>query len=198
MATTGRRVPGFGGKVMVEVDQLHRLITMAEQAGRAVPANIQESEEILKQKDSIISQAYLEAQRIKGAAEQQATSLTGSAEAEFNSRVNDTEVLRAAEEHAEEMREKARAEANQIIEDAQKRSHRFMGESDIAAAMRREGADQYAREVLFNLESHLADVLGQVRRGIDSLRVDKRGGGQQSQQTPSYAPQDASSHEIRV
>ena len=179
---------------MVEIDQLERLINMAEQADRSVPANIQESDEILKQKDSIISQAYLEAQRIKGAAEQQASSLTRSAETEFNSRVSENEVLKTAEDQAEQMREKARQEANQIIDDAQRRAQRFMGESDIAAAMRREGADQYAREVLFSLESHLADVLGQVRRGIDSLRVDNRG----QTASPSYAPQGSHGQEVHV
>ena len=188
----GTRMPGFRRKVMVEIDQLERLINMAEQADRSVPANIQESDEILKQKDSIISQAYLEAQRIKGAAEQQASSLTRSAETEFNSRVSENEVLKAAEDQTEQMREKARQEANQIIDDAQRRAQRFMGESDIAAAMRREGADQYAREVLFSLESHLADVLGQVRRGIDSLRVDNRG----QTASPSYAPQGSHGQEI--
>ena len=190
----GTRMPGFRRKVMVEIDQLERLINMAEQADRSVPANIQESDEILKQKDSIISQAYLEAQRIKGAAEQQASSLTRSAETEFNSRVSENEVLKAAEDQAEQMREKARQEANQIIDDAQRRAQRFMGESDIAAAMRREGADQYAREVLFSLESHLADVLGQVRRGIDSLRVDNRG----QTASPSYAPQGSHGQEVHV
>ena len=190
----GTRMPGFRRKVMVEIDQLERLIDMAEQADRSVPANMQESDEILKQKDSIISQAYLEAQRIKGAAEQQASSLTKSAETEFNSRVSDNEVLKTAEAQAEQMREKARQEANQIIDDAQRRAQRFMGESDIAAAMRREGADQYAREVLFSLESHLADVLGQVRRGIDSLRVDNRG----QTASPSYAPQGSHGQEVHV
>jgi vacuolar-type H+-ATPase subunit H len=194
MAAMGTRMPGFRRKVMVEIDQLERLIVMAEQADRSVPANIQESDEILKQKDSIISQAYLEAQRIKGAAEQQASSLTRSAETEFNSRVSENEVLKTAEAQAEQMREKARQEANQIIDDAQRRAQRFMGESDIAAAMRREGADQYAREVLFSLESHLADVLGQVRRGIDSLRVDNRG----QTASPSYAPQGSHGQEIHV
>ncbi len=179
---------------MVEVDQLQRLASIAEQAGRAMPANMQESDEIIKQKDSIISQAYLEAQRIRGAAEQQATSLTSSAESEFNARVSETEVLRESHEQAEQMKEKARQEANQIIDDAQRRAQRFMGESDISAAMRREGADQYAREVLFNLESHLADVLGQVRRGIDSLRVDNRGQAANS----NYAPQGSNRNEVHV
>ena len=39
-------------------------------------------------------------------------------------------------------------------------------------ADRREGADIYAREVLFNLEQRVADVLGQVRKGLDVLDPD--------------------------
>ena len=103
-------------------------------------------------------------------------------------------MLRESHEQAEQVKEKARQEANQIIDDAQRRAQRFMGESDIAAAMRREGADQYAREVLFNLESHLADVLGQVRRGIDSLRVDSRA----QAATPNHAPQASNMNEVHV
>ena len=44
------------------------------------------------------------------------------------------------------------------------------------ADIRREGADQYAKETLFDLEERLASQLGQVRRGIDTLglEVDNR------------------------
>ena len=33
----------------------------------------------------------------------------------------------------------------------------------------KDGADQYAREVLFNLEEKLSSQLNQIRLGIDSL-----------------------------
>ena len=48
----------------------------------------------------------------------------------------------------------------------------MIGEADATAADRREGADQYSREVLFSIEERLSQMLGQVRRGIDALGTD--------------------------
>ncbi|MCH7786538.1 MAG: hypothetical protein IIC22_03410 [Chloroflexi bacterium] len=172
LASTGTRVPGFRRKVMVDIDHIERLIAMGNEMQSSVPANLQESDEILKQKDSIINQAYLEAQRIKGTAEQQATSLTSSAKEEHESKVSDSEILKVAEAKGEGVKEEAAIEAHQIIQDAQRRAYRILNEAETATGARREGADQYAREVLFNLESNLADVLGQVRKGLDSLRLE--------------------------
>ena len=36
---------------------------------------------------------------------------------------------------------------------------------------KKEGADNYSKEVLFDLEERLSEILGQVRRGIDSLNI---------------------------
>ena len=180
-------MPGFRRKVMVDIDQIERLIEMGNEMRSSVPANIQESDEILRQKDSIINQAYLEAQRIKGAAEQQAASLTTTAKEEHESKVSDSEVLKAAEAKGEGIKEEAGIEAHQIVQDAQRRAYRILNEAESVTGTRREGADQYAREVLFNLEAHLAEVLGQVRKGLDSLRLET--GGQQISGQPSNGQQ---------
>jgi len=62
--------------------------------------------------------------------------------------------------------------AEEIVQDAQRRAYRIVSEAEDIAASRREGADQYASEVLFNLEEQLSEILGQIRRGIDSLRTE--------------------------
>ena len=54
--------------------------------------------------------------------------------------------------------------------DAQRRAIRMQNESESTATSRREGADQYAREVMFGMEEQLSEILGQIRRGIDTLR----------------------------
>ena len=64
----------------------------------------------------------------------------------------------------------AMGEAEDVVQDAQRRAYRIISESEDVAASRREGADQYAREVLFSLEEQLSEILGQIRRGIDTLR----------------------------
>ncbi len=181
LATNGTRVPGFRGKVMVEVDSL---ISLSETLGR-MPASddSQEASEVIRMKESIINQAYLEAKRIRSVAETEATQLTTQAKVEYEDKVGDSSVLRRAEEMAQQMQEQAGYESQQILQDAQRKAYRIMSEAENAAVARRDGADGYAREVLFNLEEQLADVLGQVRRGIDALNLEVETNKRQIQQS---------------
>ena len=154
---------------MVDIE---RLVALGDQLRSSVPADIQEAREVLRQKESIINQAYLEAQRIKEAASQDAAALTIAAHEEHEARVGETEVVRAADQKARETKEEALQESQQIVQEAQRQAYSIVDEADSSASSRREGADQYAREVLFNLEERLSDLLGQVRRGIDALGVE--------------------------
>ena len=95
--------------------------------------------------------------------------------------VDDSEILKAAELKGQEIREEAAYEAQQILQDSQRKAYRMINESDNAAMSRRDGADHYAREVLFNLEEQMADVLGQVRRGIDALKLEIEASKKQQQ-----------------
>ena len=168
-------MPGFRRKVMVDIEQIEHLIQIGKEAQDAVPVSMQEADEIIRQKDSIINQANLEANRIKGAADEQAALVRSSAQQEHMVKVSQSEIVREAEVKGEGIKGEATSEAHQIIQDAQRRAYQILNEAEDAASVRREGADQYAREVLFNLESQLAEVLGQVRKGIDTLRLDSRG-----------------------
>lgn len=179
MANNGTKVPGFRRKVMVDID---RIMALSAELRSSVPANIREAEEIIKQKDSILSQATLEAQRVRTSAEQEATSVTSAAIEEHQYKVGDSEIVKAAEEKGKEITDEAVLEGQQIVQDAQRRAARIVNESESGSISRRDGADQYAREVLFNLEENLAEVLGQVRRGIDALRLEVEAQQQKQQQ----------------
>ena len=157
---TSNRVPGFRKKVMVD----------GAAVKGSLPADVQEAEEILKQKDSILNQAYLEAQRMKTTVEEQVTEQIEAARQEHLSKVDESEIVRAAEARGQEIRDEAMVEAQEIVQDAQRRAIRMQNESESTAISRREGADQYAREVLFGMEEQLSEILGQIRRGIDTLR----------------------------
>lgn len=178
LASTGTRVPGFRRKVMVDID---RMITLGDELRRSVPADIQEASEVIKMKESIINQSYLEAKRIRGVAEEEAGALTSAAQEEHASKVDDSEILKAAESKGQEIREEAASEAQQILQDAQRKAYRMINEAEGASTSRRDGADQYAREVLFNLEEQMAEVLGQVRRGIDALKLETEASKKQQQ-----------------
>ena len=154
---------------MVDID---RLAGMAGELKNSIPSDIQEAREILKQKESILNQTNLEARRVKDAAEQEAISLRAAAEQEQQTRVDETEIVKGAEAKAEEVNQQSLQEGQQIVQDAQRRSYRIIDEAEAAAATRREGADQYARETLFGLEERLAGLLGQVRKGIDALGLE--------------------------
>ena len=138
-------------RVMVDAD---RLASVGKELRDSIPADIQEATEILKQKDSIVNQAHLEARRVKEAAQQ-----------EQASRINQTEIVKAAETKAEEV-------SQQGLQDAQRKAYRIVDEAEADAAVRRDGADQYAKETLFDLEERLANLLGQVRKGIDILGLE--------------------------
>ena len=76
----------------------------------------------------------------------------------------------------------------QILQDAQRKAYRILDDAEGASVTRRDGADHYAREVLFNLEEQLADILGQVRRGIDALKLEVEASKKQRQQASQMSP----------
>ena len=169
ISSSATRVPGMRKKVMVDVD---RLAAVTEQLSKTIPADILEAKEILKQKESILNHTELEARRIRDEATEEADQVMSAAREEHLSKVNETEILRAASEKAEEMNQGALLEAQQIMQEAQRKAYRLLDEAERVAAERREGANRYARETLFDLEERMSGVLGQVRRGIDTLGVE--------------------------
>lgn len=179
LASTGTRVPGFRGKVMVDVENL---MALGDALGRVnMPDDIREASEVIRMKESILNQAYLEAKRIRSAAEDDASKVTSQANEEYRNRVDESEVLRKAEEMSQEMREQAGYESQQILQTAQRKAYRIISEAENTAMARRDGADSYAREVLFNLEEQLSDVLGQVRRGLDAINLEMEATKRQQQ-----------------
>ena len=168
LVETGIRVPGFRKKVLVDID---RLSVLSDEIRTAVPANIQEAQEVLKQKESIINQTYLEAQRIRDEADREATEVKTVAQEEHHLKVDETEIVKAAEAKGQEIKDEGMMESALILQDTQRRAYEIQAESEAVAENRRDGADAYAREVLCNLEEQLAESLGQIRRGIDALRA---------------------------
>ena len=152
---------------MVDADQFERVVANLR---TAMPADIQEAQEVIRQKDSILNQAYLEAQRVKAQVDDEVAAQMQAAQQEHASKVEDSAIIAAAEGRAEGIIEQAKGEVEELIQEAQRRAYRIVSEAEDIASSRREGADQYASEVLFSLEEQLSETLGQIRRGIDTLR----------------------------
>ena len=147
-------------------------MSVSEELANSIPSDIQEAREIVKQKESIVGQAQLEARRIKEAAEQEADATVAASQQEHLARIDETEIVKGAEAKAEDTSQEAAQEAQHVVQDAQRRVYRVLDESEASAASRREGANQYARETLFDLEERLASLLSQVRKGIDTLGLE--------------------------
>ena len=165
--SSANRVPGLRRKVMVDADQFARVVN---ELRTAMPADIQEAQEIIRQKDSILNQAYLESQRLKTQIEEEVSAQKQASMREHETLVDESAILKEAGARGEEIREEAQGEAEEIVQDAQRRAYRIVTEAEDIASSRREGANQYASEVLFSLEEQLSEILGQIRRGIDTLR----------------------------
>ena len=141
--STSAKLP-MAGRAVVHTEQILELL---DQIRDAIPSNIKEANQILNMRDNIISQAQMEARRIKASAEEEA-----------KARISDSEVLSGAQRKAEE-----------AVLEAQHRAQKMVADADKQTRARREGADQYAKEVLGKLEQELGNLQATVRAGVETL-----------------------------
>ena len=142
-AARSKAVPLTGWAMM----RRRQLLEMVDQMRLAVPRSVQDAEEVLARRELIINQSMVDARRIKNAADN-----------ESYSRLEESELVKAAKRRYDEIIQEAEVQARHLLERVQQEIQN-----------RRSGADQYARDVLSNLEQELASTLNEVRRGIDAV-----------------------------
>lgn len=170
------RVPGTS-RCLINAD---RFLEELRSIKGGLPDDISDAQRVIRQQESILKQAELEARRIRAYADEEATTIRETAEEKakatveaaeqrVNKMLEATEVVKAADTRAEEIIAKAEAAGQQKLAQIDGRIQKIEDEATQEADRRKQGADEYAREVLFNLEESVAEVLGQVRKGIDIL-----------------------------
>jgi hypothetical protein len=132
MVTSAKRMP-ITGKLMFDEQELADLI---DQMRTVLPEEVRAARKVLRERDSIISEAQQQADEVLKTAHEQAEMLL------------DQEGLMA----------EAQARANQYLEDAMQ-----------AAQERVNGADDYAREVLSQLQQQLTRHLSIIEKGLHAL-----------------------------
>ena len=148
LVNTSARIPAThrslvdSTKVMELVDQLRI----------SVPQDVTAAKEIIAKKDEIIQQAQSEARRIRT-----------SAEDDYQKKVNDNDILKAARERSDEM-----------VSDAKAKSRRIVNDSEVTSKTRKIDADAYGIKALRSLEQQLATMLKTVRNGLDLLASETR------------------------
>lgn len=145
--SSGTGVPATG-RILLERERLTELVG---QIRIAIPTDIQEAQDLLEMRDSVLNQALSEAGAIRSAAEEEA-----------RARVTQSEIAREAQKKAEE-----------IIEEAQGKAQRILDEIDSQADSRKAGADQYAQATLQKLEKELTEVINTIRNGIEVMEAEK-------------------------
>jgi len=144
LVATSTSVPATG-RAVVDKAKIQELV---DQLRLAIPEDVKAAQEILQQRDTLFTQAQVEARHIKVEAEEQ-----------FRTKVNESELVKAA-----------RRRADDVISDAQRKAGRLLEQADAEAKARRNEADAYAAEVLRSLDKQLTSLLATVRRGLEALQ----------------------------
>ena len=160
------KVPGIRNKVFVDYE---KLTSFSAKMKTSISDNIEEAEEIVKQKESIIKQAQLESYRVKNATEVEVQELMNAAEMQKKELVQESEIVKSANQEAIRIKNDLQNECEEMKKMAEMESSSMMEQAELFASERKEGANQYAKETLFELEERFSKMLGQVRKGLDSL-----------------------------
>ena len=160
------KVPGIRNKVFVDYE---KLTNFSAKMKTSISDNIEEAEEIVKQKESIIKQAQLESHRVKNATEVEVQELMNAAEMQKKELVQESEIVKSANQEAIRIKNDLQNECEEMKKMAEMESSSMMEQAELFASERKEGANQYAKETLFELEERFSKMLGQVRKGLDSL-----------------------------
>ena len=121
------RVPGLKNRGIADLDSLMDLI---DEFQDHLPIEIQESNEILKQKESIVKSAMMEASRIKSEvqkemgmnkedAQKEIDEMMLKANEEYELKISHSEVMTEATKRSKELTEETQNECNQLKFDAE-------------------------------------------------------------------------------
>jgi hypothetical protein len=149
-----RRLPIGTGSV---VDR-RRLLDLVDQLRAAVPAEVREANEVLRNKEEVLARA-----------DEEVALRLSRADDEVARRVAESEVVKAAEVRAQEIIAEARRETERIMEEARHQAEAKSAEGARLAAEQMDEADRYALEMLRKLEQQLDAFMSSVRTGLESL-----------------------------
>ena len=140
---SGARVP-LTTKVVLDERQLLQILNRIRMS---LPEDIEEARGILNERERIIRDAHLEAQRI-----------TAEARQEVETKIENSDIVSLSREKAKGYLDQAREKAAFLLHEAK-----------TEAESRKAEANQYALGVLQNLDHQLSSALSSVRKGIDAV-----------------------------
>jgi hypothetical protein len=141
--SNGQRIPLVNQVILKEGE----LLAILEEMRKFIPAEVEQAQRIVQDKERILAQAQADA-----------TAIVSRAHEEAERALSQDNLLRLSQERAQEMRRRATEQAQLVVRRAEEQT----------TQLRRE-ADGYATETLRNLREHLTDMETDVGRIILSI-----------------------------
>jgi F0F1-type ATP synthase membrane subunit b/b' len=143
MVGISKRVP-FSNRVMVEEDQF---LDLVEQLRIAIPNEVRQAQRVVKDRERIIAEAQMEASRIVETARSRAEYL-----------ISEHGVLNEARQRGEE-----------LLEQAEERKKRELGQIDIYAMEQFNRIEQAVQDTLAIIENSMQETLDELHRARNSV-----------------------------
>ena len=161
------------GKSVIDVEKIKEML---EEVRGNLPRELEQSEVIISQKESILNDASEEAEKLTAETSQHCENLLAEAQSRADEIVSKDEIVAVAEKRADEIvsqAEKTKEDTTEVVEhnknEIMSRASAMQEESENYSSQRRKDADQYAKEVLFSLEERLSLSLAQFRKGLETM-----------------------------
>jgi len=154
MAGEARRLPVGGGAVVSR----QKLLDLIDRMRVAVPGEIYESRDLLEQRDELL----------RGAQEEIAL-LRARTQTELEEKLQETALVKAAEEKAKELMTEAQQRAQELVKSAEEQARGRLDDAQESSRAQMREADVYALQTLRRLEEQLGGFMTTVRKGIETL-----------------------------
>tara|TARA_B100001029_G_scaffold153583_1_gene137288 strand:- start:9554 stop:10138 length:585 start_codon:yes stop_codon:yes gene_type:complete len=161
------------GKSVIDVEKIKEML---EEVQENLPRELEQSEVIISQKESILNDASEEAEKLTAETSQHCENLIAEAQSRADEIVSKDEIVAEAQSRADEIvsqAEKTKEDTMEVVEhnknEIMSRASSMQEESENYSSQRRKDADQYAKEVLFSLEERLSLSLAQIRKGLETM-----------------------------
>lgn len=149
-------IPIFPGRIVVNTKELYKIVNAFP---NAITDEIQDARIILKKKDEILQEAKLRAERIIQDAENERYKL-----------LNESSLNKAMEEHAEKFRQSVFEECQQIKMAAFNEAEELRLSAKNDSIRMKEDSQEYAQQLLANLEQDLNRLYQVVMNGQQRLQ----------------------------
>jgi vacuolar-type H+-ATPase subunit H len=155
LVVQARRLP-VGGNLVVD---RKRILDVIDQMRLAVPTDLRQAAQILETRDRVVAEAHDSARQIVQRADE-----------ERARRLDETSLIREAQERSHHMLRDAEQRARETVADADATAAAHLSEAAEAASKQMDDADQYALEVLRRLENQMLAFLESIRLSIGSVQ----------------------------